>query len=115
MHLEGSPFRPNDRVSQLKSALQRLQLHLAASEVDPEPADVVVLGDFNSFMHDSPCWLLRRGRLERGHTDAICPAVPTTNETIAHPFALVEASAGQRRVGSRMGVDAEMPLLFCVP
>lgn len=32
LHLEGSPYRPNDRVSQLKSALQRLQLHLGSNE-----------------------------------------------------------------------------------
>ncbi len=36
---------------------------------------MVVLGDFNSEEQDSPCWLLRRGRLERNHTDACCPQV----------------------------------------
>lgn len=36
---------------------------------------MVVLGDFNSEDQDSPCWLLRRGRLERNHTDACCPQV----------------------------------------
>ena len=40
-----------------------------------EAGDVVVLGDFNSEEQDSPCWLLRRGRLERNHTDACCPQV----------------------------------------
>eukprot|EP00887_Chlorella_sp_A99_P005315 scaffold1.g5315.t1 len=91
LHLEGSPYRPNDRVSQLKSALQRLAHHLeSASAEPPEAADVAIAGDFNSFMGDSPCWLLRRGRLERNHTDAVCPAVPTTKQSIAHPFPLVE-------------------------
>lgn len=28
VHLEGSPYRPNDRISQLKHALQRLEGHM---------------------------------------------------------------------------------------
>jgi hypothetical protein len=40
-----------------------------------ERADVIICGDFNSVSQDSPCWLLRRGRLERNHTDACCPQV----------------------------------------
>lgn len=90
VHLEGSPYRPNDRISQLKHALQRLEHRMGSKEV-AELADVVILGDFNSLQHDSPCWLLRRGRLERSHTDACCPQIPTTKETIAHPFVLHEA------------------------
>lgn len=90
VHLEGSPYRPNDRISQLKHALQRLEGHMGGREA-AEAGDVVVLGDFNSEEQDSPCWLLRRGRLERNHTDACCPQVPTTTVTIAHPFALREA------------------------
>lgn len=110
---------------------------------------MVILGDFNSVEQDSPCWLLRRGRLERNHTDACCPQarrpagappraalrpgvlcvcaagerrrrrrclqaalvsrpypvlqVPTTKESIAHPFALHEAyeAAGYRQPFTR--------------
>lgn len=145
MHLEGSPYRPNDRVSQLRHALQRLESHMGGHEGAPGmagsqgvwgvvvvvvgwraacsllqmmgiacmaavrpaacplpgkrmllwpntarhaspicpcgaaaagQADVVICGDFNSVDQDSPCWLLRRGRLERNHTDACCPQVP---------------------------------------
>lgn len=32
LHLEGSPYRPNDRVSQLRSALQRLEAHIGGKE-----------------------------------------------------------------------------------
>jgi hypothetical protein len=32
LHLEGSPYRPNDRVSQLRSALQRLEAHIGGGE-----------------------------------------------------------------------------------
>lgn len=32
VHLEASPYRPNDRVSQLRSALQRLESHIGSSE-----------------------------------------------------------------------------------
>ncbi|PSC75824.1 molecular chaperone [Micractinium conductrix] len=90
VHLEGSPYRPNDRISQLKHALHRLEHHMGSPEA-AQAADVVICGDFNSEPQDSPCWLLRRGRLERNHTDACCPQVPTTKESIAHPFALHEA------------------------
>ncbi|EFN59287.1 hypothetical protein CHLNCDRAFT_137627 [Chlorella variabilis] len=98
VHLEGSPYRPNDRISQLKHALQRLEGHIGSKDA-AEAADVIICGDFNSLDQDSPCWLLRRGRLERNHTDACCPQVPTTKETIAHPFALHEAyeSSGYRQ------------------
>jgi hypothetical protein len=40
-----------------------------------EASDVIICGDFNSLEQDSPCWLLRQGRLERNHTDACCPQV----------------------------------------
>ncbi|KAI3433865.1 hypothetical protein D9Q98_003668 [Chlorella vulgaris] len=90
VHLEASPYRPNDRVSQLRSALQRLESHIGSSEA-AEASDVIICGDFNSLEQDSPCWLLRQGRLERNHTDACCPQVPTTKVSIAHPFALHEA------------------------
>lgn len=32
VHLEGSPYRPNDRISQLKHALQRLEGHIGGKE-----------------------------------------------------------------------------------
>ena len=210
VHLEGSPYRPNDRISQLKHALQRLEGHIGSKDGErawpprgcrrlrlwqqhqrglvvatstsllssaccrcrplprlpvmcaaaaAEAADVIICGDFNSLDQDSPCWLLRRGRLERNHTDACCPQVgtmmkracrccclcaavpaepelralhactqlwaglscseppctcllpsrlaalqvPTTKETIAHPFALHEAyeSSGYRQPFTR--------------
>jgi hypothetical protein len=149
VHLEASPYRPNDRISQLRSALQRLEAqfssragallmaadgdarghaprcllgcqpgstacptstHLTGGRMicplrsplppllwlyamvaplmrhalesthvcacaEAEAADVIICGDFNSLEQDSPCWLLRQGRLERNHTDAICPQV----------------------------------------
>lgn len=55
----------------LKATHQFLCLPAAAAEA----ADVIICGDFNSEEQDSPYWLLRRGRLERNHTDACCPQV----------------------------------------
>lgn len=31
VHLEGSPYRPNDRISQLKHALHRLESHIGGA------------------------------------------------------------------------------------
>ena len=157
VHLEGSPYRPNDRISQLKHALQRLEGHIggplgargrpagvrgacgallelcaapmgqhaplcSASPRHPatpalpaaaEAADVVILGDFNSVEHDSPCWLLRRGRLERNHTDACCPQVPARWGCCA---GLGQAQLHCHTCGSR-GLPkpyALAPLIMCV-
>ncbi|KAL4424801.1 hypothetical protein ABPG77_000841 [Micractinium sp. CCAP 211/92] len=116
VHLEGSPYRPNDRISQLRHGLQRLEHHMGSREA-AEAADVIICGDFNSEEQDSPCWLLRRGRLERNHTDACCPQVPTTKETISHPFALHEVYAASshrqpftRKVGREHAV---LDFLWC--
>lgn len=60
LHLEGSPYRPQDRVSQARSALARLAAHMAAHGLHPADAHVVVLGDMNSGAGESVHTLLRR-------------------------------------------------------
>ncbi len=60
-HLEGSPYRPNDRVSQMRSALQRLQqCQQQQAGVEPRDCLVVVCGDFNSSRSESVWRLLYR-------------------------------------------------------
>ena len=64
VHLEGSPYRPNDRVSQIRSSLQRLQqCQVSMAQLDPKECLVVVAGDFNSGRAES-AWrlMLRCGR-----------------------------------------------------
>jgi endonuclease/exonuclease/phosphatase family metal-dependent hydrolase len=48
VHLEGSPYRPSDRVSQMRSALQRMQQHQLESGLQPSDCSVIICGDFNS-------------------------------------------------------------------
>ncbi|KAJ9519277.1 hypothetical protein QJQ45_017930 [Haematococcus lacustris] len=57
LHLEGSPYRPNDRVNQLRSALQRLAARQEFLGLAPNTCPVLLLGDFNSGRHES-CWRL---------------------------------------------------------
>ncbi|GLC33494.1 hypothetical protein PLESTB_000081100 [Pleodorina starrii] len=91
LHLEGSPYRPNDRISQTRSALQRLEAHQRQHGIDPADAAVVVCGDFNSGRHETVCHFLHRGRLEGGTTEPHLPKVEVTKTSIAHPYALHEA------------------------
>ncbi|KAG2426336.1 hypothetical protein HXX76_013093 [Chlamydomonas incerta] len=91
LHLEGSPYRPNDRISQTRSALQRLEAHQLCHGLSPGDAAVVVCGDFNSGRHETVCHFLHRGRLEGGTTEPHLPQVEVTKTTIAHPYALHEA------------------------
>ncbi|GLI60021.1 hypothetical protein VaNZ11_002085 [Volvox africanus] len=91
LHLEGSPYRPNDRISQTRSALQRLEAHQRQHGIAPEDAAVVVCGDFNSGRHETVCHFLHRGRLEGGTTEPHLPRVEVTKTSIAHPYALHEA------------------------
>lgn len=59
-HLEGSPYRPSDRVSQIRSVLERLQRHQADHHLGPAECPMLVIGDLNSSRHDSVCQLLYR-------------------------------------------------------
>lgn len=60
LHLEGSPYRPNDRISQTRSVLQRLEAHQRQYGIVPSEAAVVVCGDFNSGRHEMVCHFLHR-------------------------------------------------------
>lgn len=73
VHLEGSPYRPNDRVSQMRSALECMQKHQKENGLQPERCNVVICGDFNSGAKDAVCQYLLRGRLEGGYTEAYLP------------------------------------------
>ncbi|MEW5307631.1 MAG: hypothetical protein WDW38_011404 [Sanguina aurantia] len=90
-HLEGSPYRPSDRVSQIRSVLDRLQRHQADHGLGPGECPLLVVGDLNSGRADSICQLLHRGRLEGGSTCISPPHTVVTRTTLSHPFALEEA------------------------
>ncbi|GLC61160.1 hypothetical protein PLESTB_001724600 [Pleodorina starrii] len=93
LHLEGSLYRPNDRISQTRSALQRLEAHQRQHGIDLADAAVVVCGDINSGRHETVCHFLHRGRLEGGTTEPHLPKVEVTKTSIgiAHPYVLHEA------------------------
>ncbi|KAG2490743.1 hypothetical protein HYH03_010898 [Edaphochlamys debaryana] len=91
LHLEGSPYRPNDRISQTRSALQRLEAAQRERSLAPGDELVLVVGDFNSGRSESVCHFLHRGRLEGGSTEPHLPRVEVTKTSIAHPFPLHEA------------------------
>lgn len=89
VHLEGSPYRAADRVSQLRHALQRLAHHLESTGRDIQTAKVILVGDFNSISTDSPSKFLKEGKLEAGYTDPRPPnQQPATEHDIHHPFKL---------------------------
>jgi len=90
VHLEGSPYRASDRVSQLRNALHRLEHHVEATGRDITTAKVILVGDFNSSSTDSPSKFLKEGRLKAGYTDPLPPNQqhPATDHDISHPFHL---------------------------
>mmetsp|Transcript_3696 Transcript_3696/g.8562 ORF Transcript_3696/g.8562 Transcript_3696/m.8562 type:complete len:369 (-) Transcript_3696:341-1447(-) len=91
LHLEGSPYRPNDRISQLKSALSRLAARQEANGMQPGSCSTLVCGDFNSGPENCPYRLLHRGRLEGGATEAGLPQIEVTRTSISHPYKLYDA------------------------
>lgn len=92
VHLEGSPFKGSTRVSQLRHALHRLENRFAQNGTKTETARVIVVGDFNSQRHDSPCRLLEDGWLD-AKDDVSVHRNSEGNEVpeISHPFNFVEA------------------------
>ncbi len=98
LHLEGSPYRPQDRISQLRNVLAAMQAQQKQQRQDPEAANVVVCGDFNSGPTESACTLLSSGYLAAGTCEAHVPNVPVTTTDLNHPFLLrdVYEAAGRR-------------------
>lgn len=72
-HLEGSPYKPAERLNQLRSTLASLTKHQAASGLDPAACHVVVGGDLNSSSSEGPYRLLTQGWLPAGYREAHLP------------------------------------------
>lgn len=82
VHLEGHPYRPTERTSQVRSILRVLE-----QEQGPT-ADVIFCGDFNSTRSNGPWNYLYKGRLEGGYTEETNPEIEVVRQTIVHPYAL---------------------------
>ena len=92
VHLEGSPYRAADRVSQLRHALHRLAHHIETTGRDIKTAKLILVGDFNSLPGDSPCKFLREKHLPAGYRDEYLPGQDSaTDHDIDQPFELVDA------------------------
>ncbi|KAF5843031.1 Endonuclease/exonuclease/phosphatase [Dunaliella salina] len=91
LHLEGSPYRPNDRISQLKSGLLRMTARQEANGMQPSTCSTLVCGDFNSGPENCPYRLMHRGRLEGGSTEAGLPQIEVTRTSVSHPYKLYDA------------------------
>ena len=121
VHLEGSPYRAADRVSQLRHALQRLAHHLESTGRDISTAKVILVGDLNSISTDSPSKFLKEGKLEAGYTDPRPPnQQPATEHDIQHPFKLhdvyekaQQVPAFTRKVEHRTG--ARLDFVWATP
>eukprot|EP00798_Chlamydomonas_sp_ICE-L_P011622 gene11622-34330_t len=92
LHLEGSPHRPHDRLSQMRSALQRLQQCQQEQQKlggpPPEDCTTAIVGDFNSTPLGSVYGLLQSGRIKGGSTEPHLPGVVLTKTDISHPYLL---------------------------
>jgi CCR4-NOT transcription complex subunit 6 len=72
-HLEGSPYKPAERVNQLRSTLASLSKHQAAAGLEPGTCHVVVAGDLNSCSSEGPYKLMAQGWLPAGYREAHLP------------------------------------------
>jgi CCR4-NOT transcription complex subunit 6 len=72
-HLEGSPYKPAERLNQLRSTLASFTKHQATSGLDPAACHVVVGGDLNSSSSEGPYRLLTQGWLPAGYREAHLP------------------------------------------
>lgn len=90
-HLEGSPYKPQERVNQIKSALQRVQQHQERHGLSPRDCNTLVCGDFNSDYWGAVCQFLYRGSLPGGYTESWLPTVTVTKTDISHPYDLMDA------------------------
>lgn len=72
-HLEGAPWQAAKRLSQTKSALERLQLEMRRRRLKVEDCAVVFAGDFNGPPASASCEFLRHGELPEGFQDPWAP------------------------------------------
>lgn len=66
-HLEGSPYKPAERLNQLRSTLASLAKHQAGAGLDPGSCHVLIGGDMNSCAAEAPYKLLAQGWLPAGY------------------------------------------------
>lgn len=98
LHLEGSPYKPQERLAQARSALASLQKHQTAAGLPPEECHVVVAGDFNSSKGEAVGRLLSSGWLPAGYTEPHLPQVrilPEGGGDAAQPYLLADAYAAR--------------------
>eukprot|EP00878_Enallax_costatus_P027361 GHUV01029442.1.p1 GENE.GHUV01029442.1~~GHUV01029442.1.p1 ORF type:complete len:285 (+),score=43.65 GHUV01029442.1:252-1106(+) len=65
-HLEGSPYKPQERINQLKSSLASLTKHQQSQHFPPAECNVVIAGDVNSGRNEAVYRLLTEGWLPAG-------------------------------------------------
>lgn len=104
-HLEGHPSEAAARLSQTKSALERLRLDQVRRNLKPADCVVVFAGDFNGEEDSAVCHFLSSGCLRKDFRDPWVPDKELVKADISHEFQLVDLYANQKR----------RPPTFCAP
>eukprot|EP00210_Caulerpa_lentillifera_P009566 g9123.t1 len=82
VHLEGHPYKPIERMRQVRSILGVLKREHGTE------MDVIFCGDFNSTRTNAPWKFLSTGCLEAGYCEEAYPDIRVVKETTEHPFEL---------------------------
>lgn len=106
-HLEGAPAEAASRVSQTKSALERVRLDMQRRKLRPEDCCVVFAGDFNCDDQSAVCHMLRTGGLSTSFRDPWAPEAELTKADLTHEFLL-------RDLYEPAGPRGRLPT-FCCP
>lgn len=90
VHLEGDPYLPNARLSQMKSLLTKMQAAQVQFDSEPKNAMTIVCGDFNSEINGGVYRFLKDGSLDTSFEEY---KIQVTRELVQHPFKFNEAYA----------------------
>eukprot|EP00879_Flechtneria_rotunda_P023628 GHRR01024999.1.p1 GENE.GHRR01024999.1~~GHRR01024999.1.p1 ORF type:complete len:289 (+),score=78.40 GHRR01024999.1:83-949(+) len=95
-HLEGSPYKPQERLNQIRSTLNSLQRHQIAERLSPSDCHVVIAGDLNSGQQEGVVKFLSQGWLPENYREPHLPHHVVLQEgggDISHPYFFADAYA----------------------
>ncbi|CAE7331119.1 CCR4 [Symbiodinium natans] len=109
-HLEGAKPEAAARVSQVKSALERLRLDQLRRNLDPKECPLIFAGDFNCEEDSAVCHLLSSGALSKDFRDPWAPDKELLKADFSHEWALRDLYG--EVCGSLL---KQRPVTFCSP
>jgi len=86
VHLEGDPFEPQTRFTQIKSVLHRIELRINEWKLDKTKCRILVVGDFNSCKGQICDTMLLTRMIDINYRELLNPNIPITTTLYKHDF-----------------------------